>query len=166
MIRNDATEELHGENPHKTDVCGYYLSGGIVFRRSSQLGLWGRPMVRGDKHRHWHCVLGLPIPHVRSVLSECAGRQSRLLQRESVAGPPYYQHSGTPKTSKRIRATTLAVWPPPEDDCRRADWVSVSNFCFWHLADITSGPADVRFGVPAQPVDATPYLKRKKLSVW
>jgi hypothetical protein len=51
-------------------------------------------------------VLGLPIPHVRSVLSERLSR-SRLLQRKPVARPDYYGVG--PETSKNIFTRALGL---------------------------------------------------------
>ena len=80
------------------------LGHSTVYGRSGQLGFWRRPVVRGEKSWKRRHMLGLPIPHVRGVLSERLSR-SRLLQREPVARPGY--RGGAPKTSKKICARPL-----------------------------------------------------------
>ncbi len=101
----------HEDNHHEIDNCRCCLGGGNVFRRSRQPCFWGRPVVLGEK-RWGQRVLGLPIPHVRSMLSERAGR-SRGLLLEPVAGPDYSDHSGIPAGSKTVRAAALTVRSPP-----------------------------------------------------
>src|SRR5271155_2073720 len=89
----------HEDNHHEIDNCCCCLGGGNVFRRSRQPRFWGRPVVLGEKPWGRRRVLGLPIPHLRSMLSERAGR-SRGLLLEPVAGPD---------ASKTARAAELTV---------------------------------------------------------
>jgi hypothetical protein len=65
-------------------------------------------VVLGEKPWGRRPVLGLPIPHVRRMLSERAGR-SQLLQRESVARSGHSRCIGTPDASKTARAAELTV---------------------------------------------------------
>ena len=93
--------------------CSYASS------RSTASGSLRGPMVRGvgDGQR---CVLGLPICDVRSVSAECAGRQSRMVQSQSVLC--------------RIECANRRQAPPP-----------TSHSSAIAIPECGPGPAHVRF---------------------
>jgi hypothetical protein len=67
------------ENYHSTDARGRRLGGGTLLQHSSQSSLWGRPLVRGDKHRQGRRNMGLPLLLGRGVRTERVGGQPWLL---------------------------------------------------------------------------------------
>ena len=57
-----------GKNSCEADNWYRCPRGGNVVRNFIQPSGWRCPLVRSNKHRDRHRVLGLPIPHIRGVL--------------------------------------------------------------------------------------------------
>ena len=57
-----------GKNSCEADNWYRCPCGGNVVRNFIQPSGWRCPLVRSSKHRDRHRVLGLPLPHIRSVL--------------------------------------------------------------------------------------------------